>query len=504
MKQKLRRLYCSWSFWAFLLAFLVVALAGLSISKELGNRRMRSASERAANFTKIQASRLSHEIDKLLSTTETMRILLRANGGDVYEVERLAPDIKGGLPIRNLSLAPDGIVSYVYPIAGNESAVGHNILEDPERSLESRMTKDSRVLTLAGPYELRQGGFGIIGRLPVYLDERAGGERFWGFVCVAVDIPGGLEGAEMYKLEEQGYAYELWRISPDTGIRQIIMKSEKPLTAIPTEEYVEVPNSTWILSVAPASGWYQKDLIALELFLALLFALLVAFLAKSGVELAKSRHSLQITLAQQTANYRLMDDMNESLRAFRHDIGNHLLSLGYLLDKGDLDASSEYIQSISEALSDTARIINTENYVFDAIVAQKLYEAEKRGIHTERDICIPGHLFIENEDWSILFGNALDNAVEACVRVLEAGSDLPVKLRISVHYRNGMLQACIANSALCPIEKNGELYVSGKTDKRNHGIGMKRMKSVVGKYGGVIESSWEDDLFTLTFMLLSV
>lgn len=504
MKQKLRRFFCSWSFCAFALAFLIAVWAGLTLSAEVNGRRVRSAKERATNFTQIQASRLSHEIDKLLSITETVRVLLRASGGDVQEVEKLASEIVGDFPIRNISLAPDGIVSYVYPMEGNEAAIGHNILEDPKRSMESRLTRDSRALTLAGPYELRQGGFGIIGRLPVYLDEGTTEESFWGFVCLTVDIPDGLGGADMYKLEEQKYAYELWRVSPDTGDKQIIMESAKPLTATPMEEYISLANSTWVLSVAPASGWYQRGLMALEQFLVFLFALLVAFLAKSGVELAKSRHSIQITLEQQTANYRLLDSMNESLRDFRHDMGNHLLSLGYLLDKGDLEATGEYIRSITEKLSDTAYLINTENYIFDAIVAQKLYEAEKKGIYTEREITIPGHLSIENEDCSVLFGNALDNAVEACVKVLETEPARPVKLRLFARYRNGMLQVSITNSALRPTEKNGEIYATGKADKRNHGIGMKRMKSIVSKYGGVIESSWEDGGFTLTFMLLSV
>ncbi len=55
-------------------------------------------------------------------------------------------------------LAPNGVVTQIYPLAGNEAAIGHDLLNDPRRRTEARAAIESRKLTLAGPFRLIQGG----------------------------------------------------------------------------------------------------------------------------------------------------------------------------------------------------------------------------------------------------------------------------------------------------------------------------------------------------------
>ncbi|MDB2010708.1 CHASE domain-containing protein [[Clostridium] symbiosum] len=81
--------------------------------------------------------------------------------------------------IRSLQLAPDGIVTYVYPLEGNENAFG-SLFDHPERRAEAEYARDTGKMTLSGPYGLSQGGLGLVARKPIYLDNEGREHTFWG------------------------------------------------------------------------------------------------------------------------------------------------------------------------------------------------------------------------------------------------------------------------------------------------------------------------------------
>ena len=64
--------------------------------------------------------------------------------------------------IKAHELAKDGIVTLIYPMSGNEAALGLNMLEHPARKQEARLAKESGEYTVAGPFELQQGGIGAL------------------------------------------------------------------------------------------------------------------------------------------------------------------------------------------------------------------------------------------------------------------------------------------------------------------------------------------------------
>lgn len=71
--------------------------------------------------------------------------------------------------ISNLQLAPGGIISKIFPLAGNEKAIGQNILRDDKRRHEARLAVQEKRLTLTRSFTLVQGGVAVIGRNPVFL-----------------------------------------------------------------------------------------------------------------------------------------------------------------------------------------------------------------------------------------------------------------------------------------------------------------------------------------------
>ena len=87
--------------------------------------------------------------------------------------------------IKAIELAPDGVVKDIYPLKGNEAAFGIDMLNSPARKHEANLAMKSGQYTIAGPYELNQGGLGSLLFEPIYITDKSGEKSFWGFK----DIP---------------------------------------------------------------------------------------------------------------------------------------------------------------------------------------------------------------------------------------------------------------------------------------------------------------------------
>lgn len=259
---------------AFLCVSVVAALV-ITIAE-----RSRTAAERARAEAAVQTyhSAIAERIDRAMSATYALAALVREGNGKVGNFDSIAREMLSLYPgVDSLQLAPDGVVTFVVPLAGNEKAIGHDLLKDPVRNKEAFLARSTRELTLAGPFSLIQGGKGAVGRLPVFLSDGAGAERFWGFTSVLIRFPDVLAGAPQEPLKESGYGFVLWRLHPDTGKQEIIASSGQSL-ADPVEKAVKVPNGQWILSVAPISGWGNPGTLMFQAALGFLFSVTVASL----------------------------------------------------------------------------------------------------------------------------------------------------------------------------------------------------------------------------------
>jgi diguanylate cyclase (GGDEF)-like protein/PAS domain S-box-containing protein len=238
------------------------------------NQRQLEKRETAKNVAATHGRDIQERIDRSLSASYALAAVVRQGGGKITNFEQLARQmlsIYGG--ISALQLAPDGIVTHSIPLEGNERAIGHNLLTDNARNKEAHLAVATKKLTLAGPFELIQGGSAVVGRLPVFLN-RLDEEIFWGFVTVIVHIPDLLRATQLHDMEKQGYRYLLWRNSPDSATPLIFARSDNlPLTAAATHTF-DVPNGRWSLSVEPAGGWIGYPRLIAEGAAALMLALL--------------------------------------------------------------------------------------------------------------------------------------------------------------------------------------------------------------------------------------
>ena len=126
----------------------------------------------ARSYASSYASVIRNNVVQALSATYPLAAQIQMQKGDISGFKELATEMLPFYPgASSFQLAPNGVVSHIVPLAGNEKALGHKLLKDPERDTEAVLTKQSSQLTLAGPFGLKQGGVAAAGRLPIFIED---------------------------------------------------------------------------------------------------------------------------------------------------------------------------------------------------------------------------------------------------------------------------------------------------------------------------------------------
>ncbi len=145
--------------------------------------------------------RLETELNARLHLTRGLSGFVRADQDNVdpYRFQAFADDLGHEMTaVRSLQLAPGGVVEYVWPLTGNQKAIGHDLLADPNRRVAAESAIASRRMWLSGPINLIQGGTALIAREPIFVPvEGQSEERFWGFATILVDMPELLAAVEL-------------------------------------------------------------------------------------------------------------------------------------------------------------------------------------------------------------------------------------------------------------------------------------------------------------------
>lgn len=222
--------------------------------------------------------------------------------------------------IKSLQLAPDGIVTYVWPYDANKGAIGHNLLGDPERRKAAQRAIDGRELWVAGPVKLIQGGTAVIGRYPIFVTEpNQSQERFWGFANVLIDWESIVERA--HQAAGESAAVEIAMRGKDgMGAQgELIYGQPEVFANTPITLDVVLPGGIWHLAGVPNQGWTHKADYKLGQRLA--YAALVLILAVAFYSLLRLPVRLRRMVQEATDNlrhseYRLVDAIEAIPDAF--------------------------------------------------------------------------------------------------------------------------------------------------------------------------------------------
>ena len=324
---------------AALALFILCALPFLALENTLqaeGRSAALQASERMAR-------QIDQELTRSLSATYALAALVRQGHGRIQDFAGLARAFLAMHPgLAALELAPGGVIRSVEPLQGNEKAIGHDLLADEKRDKEARLAMATGRLTLAGPFELVQGGEAIIGRLPLSLDG-----TFWGFTIALIKMPDFLKNAPLEDLTRQGYAFELWRMHPDTGQRHVFAHSLQPLGPKPVTATFEVPNGRWYLSLAPATGWVNGQRLALEMLLALLLTLAIGWAVRAHLRAQRAMAESELRFRTLYKSTPAMMHSIDAAGTIRNVSELWLQTLGYTREEVIGRKSSEFLTEAS-------------------------------------------------------------------------------------------------------------------------------------------------------------
>lgn len=209
----------------------------------------------------------------------------------------------------------------------------------------------------------------------------------------------------------------------------------------------------------------------------------------------KERAEQLLLLQQYEAEKRHHEDieqMEKTVRGVRHDLNNLLATAQVLLDEKDYKGVQKLIQGTKERVNEPEKKLYTGNTAIDSILNVKLARAKETGIPVETDFAIPSNLDLNYEAMATIFGNLLDNAIEAQTKI----PDKERKIILKIKYMNHMLMILIANKG----RKNTTLSTT-KEDRWNHGFGISNIRKSVEKIGGSIQFLWEEDWFTAKIIL---
>lgn len=206
-------------------------------------------------------------------------------------------------------------------------------------------------------------------------------------------------------------------------------------------------------------------------------------------------------LEAQLTYYDTLQNMHRKVRGMKHDMKNHCFALNALINAENAEGAQQYLHSMcSTLMSAKENTYNTGNPIFDALLTEKVGKAQARGIEINVELGVKPDLSVDNMDWCILLGNALDNAIESC-EILKKGSTM-ITVKIILH--KDTLGISIRNSAQEPTLRADGGYDSSKQTPSIHGLGLLNISQVVRKYGGILQTKFKNGYFSLTCTLRNI
>ncbi len=255
-----------------------------------------------------------------------------------------------------------------------------------------------------------------------------------------------------------------------------------------SEIAMEIPNNI--------SATFCLIIIALGIFICNVvvffsFEEVCEYFAKSKeYELVECQNQMLTRAVQENEEYQ------KDVRKMHHDFNNHLSCIDMLLQMDNVEKARRYIQGMLVSASENKRIIRLGNEIAEAVVNQKYLLAQKQGIAFEVIGNLEENLQIDAVDLCALLSNALDNAIEASLRMEEKNNR---NIQLEMKPYKDYLMIKVSNTVAEDV--NVKNLKTSKADKSQHGIGMLSMKSVVEKYEGYLKYECENRRFNVSMML---
>lgn len=216
--------------------------------------------------------RIENDIENGIEITDTLKQLLINGNGQIIDFSKIAKNLMS-YSIQSVQLAPNGVVTEIYPEEGNEAGK-IDLLKDSKRGEISNYAKDHNITIIQGPIKLKQGGSGLVVRNPIYLEDENGQEYFWGFTIVILRVPEVFEDSTN-ALSKFKYNYRLSRETSVLDKKYVEVDANCDKMIRPVTYNLTVGKEKWKLEIMPRAGWSNSTTLYLIFFGGLSLVLLL-------------------------------------------------------------------------------------------------------------------------------------------------------------------------------------------------------------------------------------
>lgn len=216
--------------------------------------------------------RIENDIENGIEITDTLKQVLINGNGQIIDFSKIAENLMS-YSIQSVQLAPNGVVTEIYPEEGNEAGK-IDLLNDSYRGEISNYAKDHNTIITQGPVELKQGGSGLVVRNPIYLEDENGQEYFWGFTIAVLRVPEVFEDSTN-ALSKFKYNYRLLREASVLDKKHVVVDANCDKMIRPVTYNLTVGKEKWKLEIMPRAGWSNSTTLYLIFFGGLSLVLLL-------------------------------------------------------------------------------------------------------------------------------------------------------------------------------------------------------------------------------------
>lgn len=422
--------------------------------------------------------------------------------------------------VKAFELAPKGVVAEIYPMEENAEAIGLDLLTAHERAVDAKLAKDSMEYTIAGPFELRQGGTGALLFNPVYQMNTMEQQEFWGFIVLVIDWDKFVAKMGLDRLSEADYCYRIWKEDSVTGEPNVLVQCPHTFPKDRLTVDCTLPNDRWYFDIIPSNGWipisyWISDVVicyALSLLIAVLFYLL--FMKRYHEQQYAEKLQLSAAEAQEAseAKTRFLFNMSHDIRTpmnaimgftelLNRNLDDHEKARGYL--RKIQNASNLLLTIINQVLemariesgtvtlkleaADLSALFHSVNTVFEA-------DIQKKNIQYSEDAHVP-HKFAYCDKTKLeeIYLNIVSNAIKYtpdghAIRV--EIHELPSEDKKKACYRFTCEDSGIGMSAdYLPhiFDEFSREHTTTENKVVGTGLGLPIVKSLIEQMGGTIQ-----------------
>lgn len=503
------------------LVFLVTLLLVFGCTFLVNQNQQRREKLKAAYTAESTISRIEVQLNRYLAESDLVKKSieegLMISDKQFATLSRLMQDKDNIIKVHEI--AKDGIISQIYPMEGNEDVIGLNMIENPERKKEARLARDSGEYTIAGPFELVQGGNGVLLFDPVYRTDDKGCKKFWGFSILVMDWQKFIKKMELDQLENAGYHYQIWKKGTDDE-KIVIAQCDNLQETDTLEVACTVPNDTWYFEIVPENGWVTMTQKLWGLLISVLtaFIVMIIYLQFKMRRYRDALHEKELEKAVLEAK-----NANEAKTRFlfnmSHDIRtpmNAIIGFSELLEK-HIDEKDKAIDYLGKIKSSSNFLLSLINYVLEMarIESGKLALKKEVGCVTElieslTDVFEPGvkkkfityscetdiqHKYVICDETKVreIFINIIGNSVKYTPeggKISVSVKEEPFEKENYIAYRiivedNGI---GMSKEYLPHIfEEFSREHTSTESKVTGTGLGLPIVKSLIDMMGGTIE-----------------